>query len=357
MRGFVTVLALVASVVLLPAAARAQEAQNSITGVARDASGAVLPGVTVEAASPALIEKVRTAVTDGTGQYRIVNLRSGTYTVTFTLNGFNTFKREGIELAGGFVATINADMKVGDARGNDHRDGRDPDRRRAERQTGADAGQRAGAGAADRKGLRQHHAPDSVDDDRGGGSTTGPALARDDCVRRPRRPHERGPRPGGRAQHRGVAQRRRRVGLPAGHRELVGNRHDHVRRPRRSGGRRAGHEHHPEDRRQHVPAAFLRDRPQQHDAERQLHAAGHRRRADASQPDQLQLRHERVEWRPDHQGSVVVLRAGVLPRHRQRHQHVPQQERRRHHQVDLRGRPESGRPRATATARCSRTCG
>ena len=95
MRGLVTALALVASIVVWPATARAQEEQNSITGVARDASGAVLPGVTVEAASPVLIEKVRTVVTDGTGQYRIINLRSGTYTVTFTLNGFNTYKREG----------------------------------------------------------------------------------------------------------------------------------------------------------------------------------------------------------------------------------------------------------------------
>jgi carboxypeptidase family protein len=112
MRGLVTVLALVATVVLFPSAASAQE--GSIAGIARDASGGVLPGVTVEAASPALIEKVRTAVTDGTGQYRIVNLVSGTYTVTFTLNGFNTYKRDGIELEAGFAATVNADLKVGD---------------------------------------------------------------------------------------------------------------------------------------------------------------------------------------------------------------------------------------------------
>jgi carboxypeptidase family protein len=94
----------------LPAAAYAQA---SITGVVRDASGAVLPGVTVEAASPALIEKVRSVVSDGTGQYRIENLRPGTYTVTFTLPGFATSKREGIELTGAFVASVNADMRVG----------------------------------------------------------------------------------------------------------------------------------------------------------------------------------------------------------------------------------------------------
>jgi hypothetical protein len=88
-------------------------AQASITGVVRDTSGAVLPGVTVEATSPALIEKTRSVVTDGTGQYRIVDLRPGLYTVTFTLTGFSTVKREGIELIGSFVATVNTDLRVG----------------------------------------------------------------------------------------------------------------------------------------------------------------------------------------------------------------------------------------------------
>jgi hypothetical protein len=88
-------------------------AQASITGTVRDASGAVLPGVTVEATSPALTEKVRSAITDGSGQFRIVDLRPGTYSVTFTLPGFSTVKREGIELAGEFVATINTELKVG----------------------------------------------------------------------------------------------------------------------------------------------------------------------------------------------------------------------------------------------------
>src|SRR5690242_21645242 len=78
-------------------------AQAQITGVVRDASGAVLPGVTVEAASDVLIEKVRTASTDSSGQYRVVDLRPGVYTVTFTLPGFSTVRREGIELSGNFV--------------------------------------------------------------------------------------------------------------------------------------------------------------------------------------------------------------------------------------------------------------
>jgi hypothetical protein len=88
-------------------------AQASLAGTARDSSGAVLPGVTVEASSPVLIEKVRSAVTDGTGQYQIVDLRPGTYTVTFTLTGFNTVKRENVELAGSNTVTVNADMMVG----------------------------------------------------------------------------------------------------------------------------------------------------------------------------------------------------------------------------------------------------
>ena len=88
-------------------------AQASITGTVRDTSGAVLPGVTVEAASPAIIEKVRTATTDSSGQYRIVDLRAGEYTVTFTLQGFTIVKREGVALEGAFTATINADLRVG----------------------------------------------------------------------------------------------------------------------------------------------------------------------------------------------------------------------------------------------------
>ena len=97
-------------VLFLPAAAFAQAA---ITGVVRDTSGAVLPGVTVEAASPVLIERTRSVVSDDTGQYRIVDLRPGNYALTFTLPGFNTVKREGIELSGDFVATVNAELRVG----------------------------------------------------------------------------------------------------------------------------------------------------------------------------------------------------------------------------------------------------
>jgi hypothetical protein len=98
------------AIALLPASARAQSA---IAGVVKDTSGAVLPGVTVEAASDVLIEKVRTVTTDDQGAYRIVDLRPGRYVVTFTLPGFQTLKREGLDLPANFTATVNGEMKVG----------------------------------------------------------------------------------------------------------------------------------------------------------------------------------------------------------------------------------------------------
>ena len=103
----------VCSVILFPLVAQAQSVSGNIAGIVRDTSGAVLPGVTVEASSPALIEKVRTVVTDASGQYRIVDLRPGNYAVTFSLTGFNTVKREGVELTAGFTAPLNADLQVG----------------------------------------------------------------------------------------------------------------------------------------------------------------------------------------------------------------------------------------------------
>jgi hypothetical protein len=101
-------------ILLVSFEASAQSATTgAIAGVARDTSGAVLPGVTVEAASPALIEKVRAGVTDQEGNYKIIELRPGTYTVTFKLAGFSTFVREGIELTVGFTAAVNAEMRLG----------------------------------------------------------------------------------------------------------------------------------------------------------------------------------------------------------------------------------------------------
>jgi len=100
----------IAVIAFTPAVA---SAQATIAGVVKDTSGAVLPGVTVEASSPALIEKVRSVVTDDTGQFQIVNLVPGTYSVTFTLPGFNAVTRTGVELSGSFAAKIDAEMRVG----------------------------------------------------------------------------------------------------------------------------------------------------------------------------------------------------------------------------------------------------
>ena len=107
-------LLLTCSLLVGPATAWAQSASTAaLAGIARDTTGAVLPGVTVEAASPALIEKVRVVTTDDQGNYKIFDLRPGKYTVTFTLPGFSTFKREDLELTTGFTATVNAEMRIG----------------------------------------------------------------------------------------------------------------------------------------------------------------------------------------------------------------------------------------------------
>jgi hypothetical protein len=101
------------SLVLLSLIPAPSYAQSGIAGVVRDTSGAVLPGVTVEASSPVLIEKIRTVVTDDQGRYNIVDVRPGTYAVTFTLPGFTTFKRDGIVIPASFTATVNAELNVG----------------------------------------------------------------------------------------------------------------------------------------------------------------------------------------------------------------------------------------------------
>ncbi|MBI4263438.1 MAG: TonB-dependent receptor [Acidobacteria bacterium] len=110
MHRLVTFAAVLVWAVLLPSLA---SAQASITGIVRDTSGGVLPGVTVEAASPALIERVRTAVTDGNGRYQLVDLRPGQYTVTFTLAGFSTVRRDGVTLSGSASSTVDAQLQVG----------------------------------------------------------------------------------------------------------------------------------------------------------------------------------------------------------------------------------------------------
>ena len=108
-----TPLLVTAVLLFMPGTLMGQSATGAIAGLVADTTGAVLPGVSVEVTSPALIEKVRTAVTDDQGRYQIVELRPGNYVVTFTLPGFSSVKREGIELTTGFTATVNAELRVG----------------------------------------------------------------------------------------------------------------------------------------------------------------------------------------------------------------------------------------------------
>src|SRR6266498_1829276 len=110
MRVLKRILIAMSCLAVLPASAYAQA---TLAGVVKDTSGAVLPGVTVETSSPALIEKVRKAVADDTGQYRITELPPGRYTLTFALDGFNTVKRENIDVTGSGVIPINVEMRVG----------------------------------------------------------------------------------------------------------------------------------------------------------------------------------------------------------------------------------------------------
>jgi len=110
MRSLITAVTVVSAFALMDGRA---SAQSAIAGVVKDATGGALPGVSVEAASPALIEKTRSAVTDGNGQYKIVDLRPGEYTVTFTLTGFSMVTRAGIQLPSAFTATVNAELKIG----------------------------------------------------------------------------------------------------------------------------------------------------------------------------------------------------------------------------------------------------
>jgi hypothetical protein len=107
------VVSILIGLLLVAAPAWAQASASGIAGTVKDTSGAVLPGVTVEASSPVLIEKVRSAVTDAQGNYQITELRPGEYAVAFALPGFSTVKREGVALTSGFTASVNAEMKVG----------------------------------------------------------------------------------------------------------------------------------------------------------------------------------------------------------------------------------------------------
>ncbi|HKE87790.1 MAG TPA: TonB-dependent receptor [Vicinamibacterales bacterium] len=108
-----TIRIVLSAAVLLHLTTTVALAQATIAGIVKDSSGAVLPGVTVEATSPSLTEKVRTVLTDSTGQYRIITLPPGSYTVTFSLTGFSAVKRDNVTVSGGGVIPINAELRVG----------------------------------------------------------------------------------------------------------------------------------------------------------------------------------------------------------------------------------------------------
>ena len=91
----------------------AQQTLSGLSGVVKDAAGMPVAGATVEAASPALIERVRSVVTDGSGQYKITDLQPGVYAVTVKAPGFSTLTQTGVELPAAFVGTVNADLKPG----------------------------------------------------------------------------------------------------------------------------------------------------------------------------------------------------------------------------------------------------
>src|SRR5262252_5979476 len=109
-KSVLTLAIAITSSLLLPAPAMAQSA---IAGIVKDTAGAAVPGATVEAGSPALIEKSRTTTTDEAGQYRLVDLRPGTYRVTVSLAGFRTVVTDGLVLQSDSTAPLNVELALG----------------------------------------------------------------------------------------------------------------------------------------------------------------------------------------------------------------------------------------------------
>ncbi len=243
---------LLAAVVLFPAIAQAQ----TIAGVVRDASGAVLPGVTVEASSPALIEKVRSAVTDGSGQFRLDSLVAGAYSVTYTLARL---------LDGQAGRRAGADRRDGDPQrrpargrhpGNDHRLGRDAGRGRAEQHARPDGAERRSAGGA--AGVPRLRQPaDGVSWHSGQRHAERWHQPGDDLLHVARRPQQRGHRADRRHERRLGVQRRRRGRLRLRHRQRAGSAAHRGGRARRGRPRRAAVQHRAQDRRQHLRRHLL----------------------------------------------------------------------------------------------------
>ena len=133
---------------------------STVNGVVRDASGQVLPGVTVEAASPALIEKVRSTVTDERGEYRLLRAAARRLLVTFSLSGFSTLKRDGLELRTNFTAQVDVELKVSQLRGDDYRLRRHAAGGRAGRDPAADGHARDARHGADVEERARHRRAD-----------------------------------------------------------------------------------------------------------------------------------------------------------------------------------------------------
>ena len=238
---------LLTALVLLPALSSAQSASGraTLTGVVKDASGGVLPGVTVEATSASLIEKARQQVTDAAGRYRIVDLPAGAYALTFTLPGFSTVKRDAIQLEGAFTAAIN--VENGGRPGERSRDRQRPDAdcRHSKCVAGNRHQPRRADAASDRTRLVQcgrAGAPNGHDRDAGHRRPHRHTRHRDEFLGQ-RRAGYRRPVAGGRPVHRRQPHQRHRIGcLPAGHHQRTGSDHHRVRRPRGGRSRRSDHQ-------------------------------------------------------------------------------------------------------------------
>ena len=316
------------------------------------------PGVTVEASSPALIEKVRSVVTDGSGQYRIEQLRGGMYTVTFTLPGFNTVRREGIELTGSFAATVNAEMKVGSVEETVTVTGESPivDIQSANRQRVIDqelleaipTGRTPQVAAFMIPGVNLNNV------DVGGTNiinTTGGSLS----------------------IHGGTVDDTRLLidgitianaegtGWSANMLPNMGSTQevavDYSSATRREHHRRAADQHDPEDRRQHVLGLALRHR-------RELRVRGHATPTTSCvarglrTPNTLKLQYDVNPGLggPLMRRQAVVLHVGAVHAAGELHRRpVPEQERVRHHEVGLRAGRERARRSRTPPSRAS-TC-
>ena len=294
-----------ATLLLMAAPAAAQD--SGIAGAVNDNTGGVLPGVTVEAASPALIEGSRIAVTDAQGRYAFTALRPGVYTVTFTLTGFTTVIREGIELTAGFTAPVNVELGRRRPRGDHHRL-RPVAGHRRPAGAGADGRhQRRAERPADEQGLGRHRGPDGRRRPRVAGRRRRPRIVHA-VSGRPRRRHPRRHAPDGRADdgqpvvrllvHDPERQRRPDRGAHLRDRGGLGRR----------GHRRGPREHHPEGGRQLVQRIDLRQLLEQRTAGRQPQPGPARRRAADAGRRQQHLGHQRRSRGADRQGQAVVPR-------------------------------------------------